>query len=326
MTQTKYAMLFNHYFANIGNKIAPPVLVKKEDCYCYLKKRQRKFIIVNPLDDYEIIEAINGLNCHKSLGYIDLPVKLIKHAKFITASYLSRSFNSCIEKGYYPGQLKIAKVVPSYKSGNNTEVGNYRPIPILSPINKVFETLLHKRLIAYWEKFNLFTNHQFGFRKKHSTNLDYIETILDLRDKNNIVSSAFIDIRKAFDSVHHKILLDKFEHYEVRGQPLQLLRSYLSNRMQCISAKDNYSSSMITRTCGVPQESILGPFLFLVYINDLPTCTDSKMALCADDAVLICYEKSKHTLKAKTEKELKNVKSWVASNKLSWNFDKTHCM
>ena len=98
--------------------------------------------------------------------------------------------------------------------------------------------------------------------------------------------------------------------------------------MQYISANDNYCSSMIPITCGVPQGSILGPFLYLVYINNLPvpTCTDSKMALYTDDAVLICHEKSKHTLKAKTEKELKNVKSWVASYKLSLNFDKTHCM
>ena len=327
--RNKMCNAINHYFANIGNKIAPPVLVKKEDYYCHLKKRQCNSIILNLSDDYEIIEAINGLNCHKSPGYIDVPVKLIKHAKFIIVSYLSRSFNSCIEKGYYPHQLKIAKMVPSYKSGNKTEVGNNRPISILSPINKVFETLLQKRLIAYWEKFNLFTNHQFGFRKKHSTNLaifDYIETILDLRDKTNIVSSTFIDIRKAFDLVNHKILLGKLEHYGVRGQPLQLLRSYLSNRMQYISVNDKCCSSMIPITCGVPQGSILGQFLFLVYLNDVPTCTDSKMALYADDAVLICHEKSKHTLKAKTEKELKNVKSWVTSNKLSLNFDKTHCM
>ena len=139
-------------------------------------------------------------------------------------------------------------------------------------------------------------------------------------------SCTFIDIRKAFDSVNHEILLGKLEHCGVRGQTLQLLRSYLSNRMQYISANDDYCSSMIPITCGVPQGSILGLFLFLVYINDLPTCTDSKMALYADDTVLICHEKSKHTLKAKTEKELKNVKSWVASNKLSLNFDKTYCM
>ena len=182
-------------------------MVKKEDYYCHLKKRQCKSIILNPSDEYEIIEAINGLNCHKSQGYIDVPVKLIKHAKFIIANYLRGSFNSCIEKGYYPDQVKIAKVVPLYKSGNKTEVGDYRLISILSPVNKVFETLLHKRLIAYREKFNLFRNHQFGFRKKHSTNLairDYNETILDLSDKNNIVSSTFIDNRKAFDSVNHK--------------------------------------------------------------------------------------------------------------------------
>ena len=129
-------------------------------------------------------------------------------------------------------------------------------------------TLLHKRQIAYWEKFDLFSNHQFGFRKKHSTNLailDYIETILDLRDKNNIVSSTFTDIRKAFDSVNHKLLLNDLEHYGVRDQPLQLSKSYLSNRMQYLSSNDNHCSAMIPITCGVPQGSILGQYLFFVY-------------------------------------------------------------
>ena len=132
----KICNAINHYFANLGNKIAPPVLVKKEDYCCHLKKRQCKSFILNPSDDYEIIEATNGLNCHKSPGYIDEPPKLFRHAKFITASYLNTSFNSCIEKGYYPDQLKIAKVVPLYKSGNKTEVVITDPYQFYLPLIK----------------------------------------------------------------------------------------------------------------------------------------------------------------------------------------------
>ena len=121
----------------------------EQDHKRFLKTRQCHSIILNPTENFEILEAINGLNSHKSSGYVDFPVKFIKSAKLIIASYLSRSFNDCIEKGTYPDELKTVKVVPLHKGGSKTEIGNFRPISILSPTNKIFETLLHKRLTAF---------------------------------------------------------------------------------------------------------------------------------------------------------------------------------
>ena len=126
--------------------------------------------------------------------------------------------------------------------------------------------------------------------------------------------------------VNHKVLFDKLEHYGMRGQPHEILQLYLRYQIQYISAYDNYCSSIIPVTCGVPQGSDLGPFLFLVHINELPTCTDSRIIFYTNDAVLICQEKSKPALKAKPKKELKNVNLWVAGNKLFLNFDKIHCV
>ena len=146
-----------------------------------MRNRQTSSIILLPTDKFEIVEITAGLNIHKSPGHIDIPVILFKEAKFLIARFLARSFNDCLETGNYPDILKIAKVIPLHKGGSKLDLGNYRPISILSPINKIVETILLKRLDDFWEKYNLFSNYQFGFRKLYSTNLaiTYLhETIL----------------------------------------------------------------------------------------------------------------------------------------------------
>ena len=166
------------------------------------------------------MEIITGLDINKSPGYIDIPVILIKESKFLISHYLATSFNECIETGTYPDILKIAKVVPLHKGGYQMDLGNYRPIFILSPFKKIFEIILHKRLVDFWDKYKLFTNLQFGFRKKFSTDLaiTYLyETILQQMDCGKSVCEAFLDFAKAFDCVNHQILMNKLEHYGVRG-------------------------------------------------------------------------------------------------------------
>ena len=197
-------------------------------------------------------------------------------------------------------------MIPLHKGGSKLDLGNCRPISILSPINKIFETILLKRLVDFWEKYNLFTNYQFGFRKLHSTNLaiTYLhETILKERDVSNSVCGIFWDFAKAFDCVNHHILLDKLEYYGVRGNAICLLRSYLTNRFQYTENSDQQiRSNQLPITIGVPQGSVLGPFLFLVYINDLPNCCDSDMILYADDSALLCADKNLKYLKKKNVK------------------------
>ena len=184
------------------------------------------------------------------------------------------------------------------------------------------------RLIDFWNKYNVFTDKQFGFRKQHSTNLALTflyEYILKQRDNDNSVCDIFMDLAKAFDSVSHRILLSKLEHYGVKGNAIRLIKSYLTNRMQYIESNEQ-TSKMLPITIGVPQGSVLGPFLFLVYINDLPNSCDSEILLYADDAVLLCKDKTHDRLKSKSEKEFQKIESLVISNKLTINYTKTNCL
>ena len=197
-------------------------------------------------------------------------------------------------------------------------------------INKIFETLLQKRLIKFWEKRKLFTNCQFGFREHHSTNLavtHLYETILEEQEKGNSVCGIFLDFAKAFDCVNHQILLDKLEHYGVRGSCHKLLCSYLTNRKQyTVNNDEQLFSKKQLLTIGVPHGSVLGPFLFLVYINDLPNSCESNMILYADDSVLLCAEKNKHFLETKSEYEFRKIENWIIANRLSLTYKKCRNM
>ena len=230
--------------------------------------------------------------------------------------------------GVYPDILKLAKVIPLHKGSSKQNLGNYRPISILSPFNKIFELLLHKKLLNFWNKHDLSSKYQFGFREHFSTGLaitQVFESLLNNKGINESSCAIFLDLAKAFDSINHQTLLDKLEHYGVRGDVHSLFKSYLENRKQCVSYKD-VSSTFLPITTGVPQGSVLGPFLFLVYINDLPLCSKINTTLYADDTVLICSDKNINSLNLKTNEEPEKINLWFLSNKLSLNLSKTKYM
>ena len=322
----------NQHFATIGEKLAAKSTnpAQNYNHFKFFGKRNPSSIVLQPTDVYEIVEIISSLNDHKSPGYLDIPIRIIKESKYIIAGYLADSFNECIESGNYPDILKIAQVFPLHKGGSVLDLGNYRLISILFPINKVFETILRKRFSKFWDKYNLFANCQFGFRKKHSTNnaITYLnELILTELDQNKTVCGIFLDFAKAFDCVNHQILLDKLEYQGVRGNAYKLLNSYLSNRSQCtVNKEERISSGLQPISIGVPQGSVLGPFLFLVYINDLTNSCESKTILYADDSVLLCSDVSTEKLKSKYEKSFLQLENWICSNRLTLNYSKTNCV
>ena len=280
----------------------------------YLGPRYASSIFLCPTGEYEVLQAYNN---HISPGVTDIPVKIIKQAKFIIANLLVKAFNHCTENGVYPDILKLAKGIPLHKGSSKQNLGNSIPISILSPFNEICELLLRERILNFWNKHDLFSKHQFGFREHFSTGLaitQAFESLVNNKGINKSSCAIFLDLAKAFDSINHQILLDKIEHYGVRGVVHSLFKSYLENRKQCVSCKD-VSSTFLPIATGVPQGSVLGPFLFLVYINDLPLCSKFSTTLYADDTVLICSDKNINSLNLKTNEELEKINLWFLSNK-----------
>ena len=244
----------NKHFVKIGEKLAAnsnnSSIHQSNQHFTFLGKRIVSSIVLQPTDVYEIIEIISSLKDHKSPGYIDISVHIIKESKFLISDYLANSFNESLETGSYPEVLQIATVIPVHKGRSTLDLGNYRSISILSPIKNVFETILHKRLTKFWEKLNLFTEFQFDFRTKHSTNhaiTCVYKTILKELDNQKSVYRIFLEFAKAFDCVNHQILLDKLDHYGIRSNANKLLKSYLTNQFQCTVNNDNQTSSTFYR-------------------------------------------------------------------------------
>ena len=221
--------------------------------------------------------------------------------------------------------MKLAKVVPIFKKGCPLDSSNYRPISLLSVFSKIIEKIMYKRLYEFLELHNILYCHQFGFRASHSINhalISLTESVKNTLDNKKFGCSIFLDLKKAFDTMHHEILLKKLEHYGIRGMTLSWFRSYLNNREQYVSVNGHNSCSQKV-TCGVPQGSVFGPLLFLIYINDISKAS-SKLSffLFADDTNLYFESENFQHLQKVVNNELKYIKKWLDANRLALNVEK----
>lgn len=207
--------------------------------------------------------------------------------------------NSSLTLGQFPDDFKIAKIIPIFKKGQKCSIENYRPISILSVFSKILEKVMYNRLVPFLEKYNILSSSQFGFRKGKSINnalYTFIEEIFTAWDKRKRVTGLFLDLTKAFDVVDHKLLLEKLDIYGIRGIAHKWFASYLSNRSYCVEVNGVLSDTTLS-TYGIPQGSVLGPVLFLLYINDLPiNVPQASTVLFADDTNLLVKESSKDVL------------------------------
>ena len=264
-----------------------------------------------------------------SCGIDNLNSEFIRKIKLSIKEPLSKLINISLETGNVPNTLKIAKVIPIYKNKSPEQYANYRPISLLPSLSKVLEKIIHKRLYNFINSQNLFYDCQYGFRPKFSTIHAITQLsaeILKAFDDKQYTTGVFLDLSKAFDTINHNTLLKKLEHYGVRGVALEWFRSYLCGRKQYVHFNGE-NSNQHDVTCGVPQGSVLGPLLFIVYTNDLPNAlNDSHSILCADDTT-IYHSSNDPKLSANIlAADLKLLTDWFRANKLSLNISKTNYM
>jgi hypothetical protein len=318
---------FNNFFTSVADKIRNKIPPTNKQYTDYLKNVNHNSFFFSPVDKEEIKNYIKDLNPHKADGPNSIPHKFFEVSLDTISSILSKILNISFQTGTYPDSLKTVKVVPIFKNkGSPLEVSNYRPISLLSNIDKIFEKAVKKRIISFLDHNNIICDKQFGFRSKHSTNhalISLTETIRKQLDSGNFSCGVFIDLQKAFDTVDHQILLGKLGHYGIRGIANSWFRSYLHQRKQFVSVS-GCQSLLKNIIHGVPQGSVLGPLLFLLYINDLSNAIlYSEVFHFADDTSLICSNSSLKAIKKRVNIDLKLLYHWLNANKISLNVSKT---
>jgi hypothetical protein len=321
------AQNFCNYFTDAGPNLAKNIPMGKHLPEHYMKGSFPNSFYLTPTDQDEVIKVISSLKTSSSSGHDDISSTWAKKIGPGLAIPLTHLINMSIEQGTVPSALKIAKVIPVHKKEDKSQYGNYRPISLLPTFSKIYEKIMHKRLYSYVIKKSIIYESQYGFRQGHSTTQavsELVENVIKGFDNNETTLAIFLDLSKAFDTIDHGILLKKLKFYGIRGKALEWFTSYLLNRQQYVSI-DGHDSNKSSITCGVPQGSVLGPQLFIIYTNDLPTnLSFCKSILFADDTNLFKTSKNLDDLFIQANFDLQIITEWFQSNQLSLNTSKTH--
>ena len=274
------ADVFNKFFANVGEGLSNHLTAAHDvdipNCV--------HSMFFFPTTKREVESVYRSLQNKSSSGDDLVCNSIVKASMPATLNVITNLINRSFNEGLFRDSLKTAKIVPLFKDGSKLEENNYHPISLLIIWSKIFEKVVFNRVYGYFEKLGILSKYQFGFRDKHST----IDALVELTEKirhsgkENAINSFFLDLKKAFDTINHNLLLKKLERYGIRGKCLMWFESYLTNRRQRVFL-NNVSSDWEISNCGVPHGSILGPLLFLIYINNLPQNCNLNVLLFADD-------------------------------------------
>ena len=331
LEQREIATILNDYFSSIGATINDAVPPSTVDPTAFIPHDISDTCFLNPVNGEAIYDILMSLKDSGGGANNPISTKVLKLLAPAISKPLSHITNLSFETGCFPDRLKISSVTPIFKQGKKDEPGNYRPISVLSPISKIIEKCIKERILSFLEKKNLFGQNQYGFRMKHSTEhalINFMDYVTDELEKGNHVIGVYLDIKKAFDCVNFEILFKKLNKYGIRGQALALIQNYLANRKQKVKLTDENGvttfSELRSISCGVPQGSVLGPLLFLLYVNDLQNVSNLFHTITfADDTNLFMAAPSAEVLCDKVNSELDKIKTWLDCNRLCLNVSKT---
>ena len=316
---------FNEFFSTIGESIADNIAPTNKTPDDYLTDDYPNNFAIEATTPDEVIEKTMKLKSKHSSDCTELSSVFVKKVIKHIAIPLSHIFNLSFSQGIFPQPSKIAKVVPVFKAGVRDSTNNYRPISLLPIFSKILEKLIADRLSDFLKRFSILYKHQYGFQRGFSTIhpiIHLLNYIAEAINKKQFTIAIFCDLTKAFDTVNHGILFKKLQYYGIRGVELQWFKSYLSERSQCVAIGEA-KSTLRPITIGVPQGSVLGPILFLLYINDLPNASNMLPYLFADDTTCVASGPDLTQLISEVNVEFQKLSEWFRANKLSLHPGKT---
>ena len=318
----------NQFFADIGPSLARDIPDSLLDMDFTFRGDYPVFDF-SLTDEAAVGKLLDHMSSNKSTGIDGIPIRFLKMCRRTNVKILTHIINISLISKKVPHGWKKCCLTPLYKDGDRSVAGNYRPIAILPAASKLLERTVHQQVSKYFERHKLLSEAQFGFRKGFSTStciLNLLNNIYKNMDNGMITGVLFLDLKKAFDTVDHRILLQKLSMYGISNEAVEWFKDYLSNREQSTKV-NNCISTFKKTTCGVPQGSILGPLLFIIYVNDLGKyMTECSVNLYADDTAVYTASESYIDLILSLRIELGNLTQWLNANKLTLNVKKTKCL
>ena len=320
--------ILNTHFSKIGPSLASQIKETSSNFTDYVTPAEHIFNLAK-VSCQEVFNLIQKIPSNKASGLDNISARLLKEASPIVTRSLTFIINQSITTGIFPNAWKRARVSPIFKEDLRTDPNNYRPISVLPVVSKLIERVVFNQLYEYLNSNNLLTESQSGFRPMFSTETALLEAMNEWLwniDDSLLNGVIFLDLKKAFDTMDHAILLGKLKLCGVSSQSLNWFQSYLSDRKQQTFI-DGVQSDFCNITCGIPQGSILGPLLFTIYINDLPSCNlFSKPRMYADDTTLTTSAEDPCVLEHKMNYDMNLIQSWLSANILTLNVKKTKYM